>query len=429
MNRSIEEEAEVLVIGGGMAGAAAALSAAENGLKTCLARTGWGATSLSSGGFDLTGVPAWLRWMLGPNTDRDKLITDAVGDFMRWIRQAGHPFEGDPSGELLLLNALGTLKRTQLAPQAVWAGNLQEAEGASLLLVGFTGYTGIQVEFLKESLEFFSRQGWLPRLEVQAVEVSLPRLRRQANLDSFDLAQLLDSQETSQELIDLLRSKQNLDNFSHIAFPAVLGLHHFRSTQAMLEAESGRPCFEILSTPPSVPGFRLQRALDRALLQAGVRVVQARVLSFSVRNGYINEVLLGHKEGRYRAAPQAVILATGKFIGGGVEWQGTLRETSFDLPVFTQGSRSPALGMEALLNNHFTAEQPVFSAGVRLDSQLRPASAEGKVIYQNLMAAGSIASGLDVVQGDGGLGLALVSGHLAGRLACTLVRSTGEVFA
>jgi glycerol-3-phosphate dehydrogenase subunit B len=417
MNRPSGEKVDVLVIGGGMAGAAAAASAAQAGLKTCLARQGWGATALSSGALDLVDVPAWLNWIFGPACQAEQLTAAAVADFQSWMEQVGYPFDGQPFGELVLLNALWTLKRTQLAPTSIQAGDLKAAAGARILLTGFLGCTSVQAAHLARSLDFFVQQGWLPQLLVEYIEIPFPGVKRPSGLDSFDLAQLFDEPQTVLDLVSQLRQKVSLEGFSHLGFPPVLGLHQPLAAQALLQNETGLACFEILSAPPSVPGFRLQRALDRVLMQAGVRVLQAQVLDFTAEQGRITEVLLGWKEGRYRLSPKMVILASGKFIGGGIERTYRLRETSFDLPVFVNGHSDTSTGLESLLNQRFTSDQPVFSAGLRLDRRLHPLSPDGEVIYHNLAAAGSLASGCDVSQGNGGLGLPLVSGYISGQMA------------
>jgi glycerol-3-phosphate dehydrogenase subunit B len=119
----------------------------------------------------------------------------------------------------------------------------------------------------------------------------------------------------------------------------------------------------------------------------------------------------------------AVVLATGRFLGGGIE-EGPhgLREPLLGLPLFDdRGHRVDGLPARAALRPRLLDAQPLFSAGVRVDARLRPRAApeaapQGAVL-PNVFAAGDLVGGFDPARERTGLGVALVTGHLAARSA------------
>lgn len=151
-------EADVVVVGGGAAGAVAALAAREEGLRVAVVRRSWGATALSSGAADLAPDPvataarprgdrrsirasvealalarpghpyAVLRCRLGELDAALAFATRATGGALSFA-----PLDGD---NRLLLSPLGTLKATAGGLPGTLAGALGEAPGT----VGVAGF-------------------------------------------------------------------------------------------------------------------------------------------------------------------------------------------------------------------------------------------------------------------------------------------------
>ena len=151
------------------------------------------------------------------------------------------------------------------------------------------------------------------------------------------------------------------------------------------------------------------------LRERGVRVVvglsaliplsePARLKGFSLGNSSNSPI--------YRA--QAFVLATGKFFGGGLDSdRGRIYETLLGLPV-----RHPSDRQEWFTRRLLAPEgQPFNSFGLEVDGELRPIDGEGKVIYQNLFAAGGILAHADSMAEKSGGGVAISTGYLAGKLA------------
>ena len=420
------KKTDVLVIGGGMAGAMAAVTAAKAGLDTTLIRRGSGATALSSGAVDLTGVLEWMRFVQRTGPAATRALEDATTHFLTLMADAGYPYAGSPHDSMTLLNTLGTVKRTQLAPATCAPGNLAHLDRARFLFVGVHGYPDCNAAFLSQSAAFLSQHGLVEaELEADAVEVAFPRTQHTANVNAFELARLMDEQGVAAEVAGRVAAQADLSQYTHVAFPPILGLERTGEVLATLRETTGRPCFELLAAPPSVPGYRLKQALDHALAQHGVEVIHACVEGFSATGstalttggGRLTRIRAVQKETVYQVEPEAVVLATGKFIGGGIEWTDRLQEPIFDLPVFIDGHYDPAPCSRDLLTDRFTSEQRVFAAGLKVDYHLRPLSPDGQVIYANLMAAGGVLTGYNYLQNGGGLGVPLVTAHLCALMA------------
>jgi len=401
-----------------LAGAVAAVTAAKAGLDTTLIRRGSGATALSSGAVDLAGAVNWMRYIQRTGEAAQHALDAAVADFLALMEDAGYPYAGSPHQSLILINTLGTAKRTQLAPATCTAGNLARLDRARILFVGVHGYPDCNAPFLSQSIAFLSQNGLVDtHVEADAVVIPFPRTKHTANIDPFELARLMDLQGVPTEVAERVAQQTDLSQYTHVAMPPIVGLDNPAAALEMLQERFGIPCFELLAVPPSVPGYRLKRTLDRAMARHGVEIIHACAEDFSATDGRVHHIRAVQKETAYEVAPATVVLATGKFIGGGIEWSDRLREPIFDLPVFVDGAYDPTPNMPGLLTDRFTSQQRIFTAGLKVDEQLRPLSPDSQVIYANLMAAGGVLTGYNYLQDGGGLGVPLVSGHLCAQLA------------
>jgi len=116
-----------------------------------------------------------------------------------------------------------------------------------------------------------------------------------------------------------------------------------------------------------------------------------------------------------RVGVKAVVLAAGKFLGGGLEKTGAFREKLFGLPVVVHDGAEPGeVFIEKVLGLRVTGPHPVFAAGLRINPRLQPASADGEPIFANLFAAGAILAGADYIADGCGAGVALATGAQAG---------------
>ncbi|MBN1180374.1 MAG: FAD-dependent oxidoreductase [Anaerolineae bacterium] len=398
---------DVLVIGGGLAGTMAALAAADAGQSVALVRKGYGATALSSGGIDI-GTAA------GELPD----VAEALAALRAALAGAGYPLSGDSAAPVRLPTAQGTLKTTHLYPETL-AGGVVDRWGAAerLLVVGVPPLAAFDARLVAAELAQA-----LPGLEAVAADVPLvgiPRLDtlpRDHNATPFELARLLDDEDVARAWGAAVRAAAEKARATRVLLPPICGLERWPAAHAALEGAMGRPCFEPLSTPPSTWGQRLQAACETALRQHGVRVVHAAVDGFTRAGNALDTVRATQKETLFLWKPGRVVLATGRFIGGGLACDPRPRETVFALPVFLDGVAVDGTTYSVMLDPQFAHEQALFRAGVEVDATSRPLSALGRPMFVNLYAAGTVQAGWDYATGQGGLGAAAISGYWAAEM-------------
>jgi glycerol-3-phosphate dehydrogenase subunit B len=421
--------ADVLVVGGGMAGTIAALAARDAGASVVLVRRAPGATALSSGAIgvapDPLAVPgeplsasrgavaaAWRLARLRPDHPyallghRLESLPDALGFAARALAPLLEPPLERPR---FLATPFGTVVAAALCQRSQASGDLLAVEGL-LAVVGLGGHLAFDAALVAAGLERYRVRGGPP---VRAVEVD-PGLRDLALLRPHELARALERPGAAEAFGASIRAALP-DGAGAALLPPVLGLHPGARVPERVAVEAGVPVAETLSDVPSVPGVRLQASLEAALAAAGVRVVQGS-LEGAAGPGAAADV------GDTRITAPRWVLATGRFVGGGVARRGTLRETALKLPV--QAAEGPEAGVDlsarpaaSLTLRARTAPQPLLSAGLRVDAMLRPLDARGRPAADGLFAAGAVVGGHEHATDGTGLGVAILTGWLAGRAA------------
>lgn len=402
----------VLVIGGGFAGATAALAAREAGAEVTLAAGSAGATALCGGLVEVAADP--LGRALPP--------LDAANELAR--RDPGHPFarlrESLPSlpaalefvrrrfaplfgaeGPGLFATVLGGVRAAAFAQAAQAAGAL--AAGKRVAVAWFPRQPAL--------LDGPGVAAALSRAGFEARACALDWLDREGRLalTAFDLARLLDREGEATSLGEsIARARPEADV---LLLPPCIGLEQGDGALALLSARGGVRCAELVASTPSVPGVRLQRQLESALQRAGVGYARAAVAA--LREGSAE---LSQGGGARTVAFDQAVLASGRFIGGGVRRDPIFREPLLGLPIWDGAERLGEQPIDRLLGEGPGAPAPAFRAGLRVDVSLRPLDAEGRPLGW-LRAAGAVIGGGDAAVDGAGLGLAAFTGWWAGRLA------------
>jgi glycerol-3-phosphate dehydrogenase subunit B len=421
--------ADVLVVGGGLAGAVAALAARAAQARVVLVRRAPGATALSSGAVgvapDLWAAPGEpFASRLGTLAAARRLAASrpehpyaAVGPALDGLEAALRFTAGElgavlaPPGErpLFLATPYGAVSTCALAQRTMLAGDLATARGP-IAVVGFRGHLGWDATLVAGGLARYRGAG---APEAVAVEIDL-FMRADASIARpHDLAGALDAEGGAERAGEALR--RALPAGAGLAlFPPVLGLDPAARAAERLAAAAGVPVAETLSDVPSVPGWRLDAAIAARLRAAGVEVRRGVVAG----EGPERPARAGGEEIEARRW----VLATGRFVGGGIVRRGRLEEAVLGLPV--TASEAGASGVHlaprpsaTLTMRERRAPQPLLAAGVRVDGALRPLRADGRPLHPGLFAAGAVIGGHEAAADGTGLGVALLTGYLAGRAA------------
>ena len=436
---------DVLVVGGGLAGITAALSAAREGADVRLVSHKQSTLAQASGlvdalGYlppvdapadDPTATPTAGR--TGARTDRPDFEGPLVDPFAAIERlPAGHPYRlvgPDALREGLTLfdevvdgyrgghtdrNALvptvgGAVKPTARYPEASAAG--LASDDRPMLVVGFRSLTEFDARLVADRLE----AAGVP-FPVAGVELEFPAaFRDDAKLTRFahalDRNERVDGRRARAALASVV--EEHLDGAERVGFPAFLGDDDAAGVRSSLETRLGAEVFEIPMGPPSLPGLRLEDELYDALEDAAVHYeTGVPVVGRELEGDRVDEVLVDRKGAEVPYAAESVVLATGGLVGKGID---TDREGVRE-PVLGCHVPAPADRYEWYVDDAFGA-QPFARFGVRADDRLQPLGPDGERQFSNVHVAGATLAGADVAREKSASGVSLATGLVAGREA------------
>ncbi len=451
-------ETDLVVIGGGMAGLIAGTIAAEAGLDTILLRKGQSATAYSSGAIDVIGyLPEASEPIISPEEglfalsrlyplhpynvlgydkriEFEKVMENIVGrtkDTVTWLK--AHldgtiaPLMGDFESNMHPITILGTTKPTCLIQKTMHNGDVQDREDSVLLFVGIMGYADFNPSTAaKTYLEDRMAAAGPPRKVGHCIIQVMP-FGKPYNVSSIELARHLDHEGSIENLAEQLKEHIEQIGATHVAFPPVLGLQDALKNKEKLEELTGTTVFELLGFPPSIPGQRLQRALETIFTKAGGKMLLGHeATSYLKVDDNLKSITAASPRREIKIDAKAFVLATGKYIGGGIAGDETgLRETVFDLKPVTGDYHS---AME-IVPSRFTSRlsisptgQPIQSCGLSVDPRFRPVDEDGLEWAKNLFAAGAVLAGYNYSVEKSGLGVAATSGYSAAKNAIEFIK-------
>jgi glycerol-3-phosphate dehydrogenase subunit B len=415
----MDKRTDLLVIGAGLSGLMAASKAAEQGKQVLLVTKGLGALGLSSGCIDLWGYRveqpdqicpnplAEIKKVIKNNSEHPyakvmDVLEESIDYFTDLCADRGIPYYHNEEENWLLPTALGTVRPTFLVPASMGVKPLSEVR--SLLVVGFKGLKDFYPEVLITNLRSNGRLRSDCQLNTALIDLGAQDLLPNT------LAHRLEKQEVLAQVVSQLKPLVQVDTM--VLFPPVLG-EYFNSQMAVQLSEAlGGNVYEVANIPPALPGQRLQQALLNHIKGLGVEVIMnCTVKSADVDNGKCVAVTAMGSGKKYKIIAETVVLATGSFLGGGLEAvPGKVRETIFNLPVKVSAkwTSSEFLNLEGHDFNKF---------GLLVNDQLQPVDSENNVLINNLMVTGANLANCNYAVEKCGNGVALTTGYKAGKLA------------
>jgi len=438
-----------VVVGGGLAGCAAALELRARGSEVVLVRTGPAATAMSWGTLDVAAASPLRRGGLplrDPSTGRPIApagrllaaanagpghpyatllrgrsaaaeVKESAATLDGWLAPSGLRVLGGLDQTRWLADLRGAVRAADLAFTGAGEGDLVSAD--EIALVDVPGLAGFDARAALRVLAGELAALRLPRRPLRLLRLELPPALAELGGAPARLARALEAPGAREALRPSLESLGADGRM--LLFPPVLGLEGVAPLLTWISDTVRCRCAELLGAPPlPLAGYRLDRALGAALSRAGVDVRAGRALAVEGEAGRATRLRVADL-----AAPDgvdatlaldALVLATGRFVGGGVaERDGRLAETLLDLPLYDlAGRRVDGMTPRRLARRDYEGEQPLFSAGVRTDTRLRPLGPEGDVRLANVFAAGDLLGSFDPARERTGLGVALLSGRRAG---------------
>jgi len=298
----------VAVVGGGIAGTSAALSAVREGASVVVLDGGTGASTLATGAIDLT------PWHPGaasadPLPANVKALLEALGGYVV------------PEGGARILTTAGVARPAR-------------GHDAALLDVARLGQGRVAIVSCR-------RPGWRAGTLASAwgagfekLEAALLRYTDEETIPDADFAARHDDENRLGWLGERLREglARAQGRWDAIVLPPALGVDRPRAQALSLRV--GVPCGEAMALPGGPAGLRFERARDRALRANGIQHVRVRALA------------VDRVEGGWRVAAEdeqafeahAIVVATGGFVGGGLAYTPSEATLATALP---PGSRLP----------------------------------------------------------------------------------------
>jgi glycerol-3-phosphate dehydrogenase subunit B len=423
-------DGRVIVVGGGAAGVWAALAARKAGASVALVRQAPGASAVSSGCLDLAsaqdlaGQPAApvaaaeaiartrtdhpyaaLRSGLASAVERTAAF---LGDVHRRLG-----IRGAAGRNLLLTTPFGNVKETWLAQGPIARGDLLAwGREARIGVVGLANRTAFDAHAVAAGLVFTGRIATALAVDFPVnPAASLPELARQ-----------IDDPAGRHSFVQAVVRAARTAGVTHVLVPTA-GFEDPNGLLDAIENAGMTGAGEIMGVPPSVPGLRFERDLGERLAESGITIITGSVHDATISRGSVKQLMLD--DGRTGDA-DAFVLATGRFLGGGIRHEGVFRETVFGLPVFVDRQDVADKWLGDLLDRNAAATQSALKAGVAVDASMRPVNDRGQVVYAHLFAAGSVIGGYDPAKDSTGLGVAAVTAMLAGEGAAAAALAAGQ---
>lgn len=412
-------ETDLLIIGSGMAGMAAAVFAANRNIDTIVAGAA-GGFEYASGLMDLWGLSltkdktiSRKPWdMLARLKDQQPLhpyarlenreISEAFSEMTKTLRNSGLTYTGYPVLNHGVLTPFGTVHPTYRLPLGLKANADAHNKKLPSLILDFRGLREFSARFFCEML----KKKW-PKLSPACMEFPGSNLR--AEVFTPFLARAMETKQIQDQFIK--KVKPLLKDKSGLGVPAMLGVQSSEKIRQRLEKELGVTVFEIPTSPVSVPGSRLKEALIKSLENSTVtkmfnkRVTKVERISDS---GFSCVCKTGQSKVKIRA--NSVIMATGRFLSKGLVTQNfKIKEPLFDLCVSQPETRSNWHADEYFdKSGHL-----INKAGIETDEYFRPVHPDRGIVHKRLFAVGSILAHQDWIRTKSGSGLAISTAYKA----------------
>ncbi len=309
--------ATVLVIGGGIAGFAAAATAKEAGADVSIALGRAGATFLSPGVLDFA-----QRGDASPLTQIEKSVFSLLDGYVI------EPTE--------LLTIAGTSRTADGRDETLLSVSALQEDGA-VAVIGRTA--SFDSRYLAKAFSATTKRSFVA-LACDAIQ----RYADERHWNDAELASRFDEEERLAWLARILGEgiQRSTTKIAGVLLPNILGTKP--GVAARLSAMMKLPCGEVVGTS-NTPGFRFLEARDRALARAAIPVRRGDVegIDFS-SSGRVRVTFADHV-----ADVSRVVVATGGIVGDGLRYVPSEIESAGALPLSSRATFEPSFRTNAPL--------------------------------------------------------------------------------
>lgn len=410
---------DILVVGAGMAGLMAAVTAAKSGLSVSVLSEGAGVISIGSGAVDFLGYVNGKKITDNPYNYLSELdknhpyniigaenIKNAFASLVEISTSNGYEIKMDKEGfNQTAISIAGTTKPTYICSESNNASRILNAK--KILFAG--------VEYLKDAqpalaVKQAKQYKVFADAELASAILKSPFGKTHRVLNSLDLARFVDKEEGFNWLkSELIRVS---GGFDAVIIPPICGTVNY--TKSFKELQNlGFILVEAVSIPPGVGGYRLRNALISEAKKLDVKFIEnCYVQRAVIENGKCKSLVAQHSniagalETEYSA--DKFIIATGRVIGGGIA---STPEKVYE-KIFNIEIKSPASVEERSDKNIFGSH--IFTKfGVNVNNKLQAIDSSGSPLYDNVFFAGNTLSDYDFPTEKSGYGVACTTGYTA----------------
>lgn len=414
---------DILVVGAGVSGLMAAITAAKSGAKVSVVSDGAGVLAIGGGAIDFLGYVDGKEIEGNPYDYIDKLdvthpyqivgkdtIKSAFNEVISISKECGYEICTSDSGHNIQgVTILGTTKPTYISSKSFDASVLLGAK--KVLILGMEYLKDSQPDIMAKNLSNNPRYKGID-FSVEVVKSPFGKTHRVLNV--LDIARYVDSQEGQDWLCNTL---QNVGKgYDVIIAPTIFGVETYSAVYKRI-CDMGIKAIETIAVPPGVGGLRLRDALYQKAVSLGVRFISNCKIVRATVEGKLCKALIG-THGNIGGAQESTfeakkfIIATGGIIGGGIFSNFDRVEES----IFKIKIDAPSV-IEDWSDKDFFGTHKFATFGLLVSKDMKAVDGSNQAIYDNVFFAGNTLGHYDFPTEKSGYGVAISSGYAAGKSA------------
>ncbi len=399
---------DTIIIGGGLSGLTAAITAAEHGQHVAIISSGQSALHFSSGSFELLGSvngvhvtnPIDAIDLLHDNHPYRLIGREQMLNLLPLVQpmltRAGVATTGNHFANRYRLTPLGKIKPAWITlDDFATFDRPDRIPWRNVAIVNIADFQDFFPTFIARGLREHGVESTIASTSIKEID----NLRKSSTeMRAATIARVLDYNAIC-SLAGRIKSVGR--SADAILMPAIVGLYDDLLLR-QLRRLVNKPLYFISTMPTSVPGVRTQMQLNRYFTNLGGIFMPGDTVTHAALKGNSIEAIFTINHGPEPLTANKFILASGSFISHGLAaTPSRVIEPIFNLDVNFPTDRAQ------WFSKNINEAQPFMEFGVKIDENWHP-SINGKTI-SNLQCVGSIIGGCNSIKEGSGAGVAMLS--------------------